>query len=125
MEEQTPAIRPAESRFNRRTLIGLGLATGISGGAFVLAKRQGLGDVGGGGMNQKLLPHAGQEAPDVVVTDILGDQTQLSNLRGGPVWLNFWGSWCPPCRAEMPEIEAAYQQLGSTGIKLLAISLKE
>ncbi len=50
---------------------------------------------------------------------------RLSDLRGHPVWLNFWGSWCPPCRAEMPEMQAAYEQLAPRGLVVLAVSLNE
>lgn len=52
----------------------------------------------------------GQAAPDFALTDIDGNQVRLSSLRGKPVMLNFWSISCPPCRYEMPEIEAAYQK---------------
>jgi peroxiredoxin len=117
----TPGRKPT----TRRILLSLGLALIIVAAAWFVAGRQGLDTVGQGGVNQKLLPRAGEPAPDVTVTDILGNQVTLSSLKGNAVWLNFWGSWCPPCRAEMPEIQAAYEQLEPDGIKLLAISLNE
>ncbi|MEW6141742.1 MAG: TlpA disulfide reductase family protein [Chloroflexota bacterium] len=52
----------------------------------------------------------GQTAPDFTLTDVNGAQVKLSSLRGKPVMLNFWSISCPPCRYEMPEIEAAYQK---------------
>lgn len=52
----------------------------------------------------------GQTAPDFTLTDINGSPVRLSSLRGKPVMLNFWSISCPPCRYEMPEIEAAYQK---------------
>jgi len=52
----------------------------------------------------------GQAAPDFTLSDVNGDQVRLSSLRGRPVMLNFWSISCPPCRYEMPEIEAVYQK---------------
>jgi len=55
----------------------------------------------------------GQTAPDFMLIDVNGNQVKLSSLRGKPVLLNFWSISCPPCRYEMPEIEAAYQKYRS------------
>jgi peroxiredoxin len=52
----------------------------------------------------------GQTAPDFTLSDVNGGQVKLSSLRGKPVMLNFWSVSCPPCRYEMPEIEAVYQK---------------
>ena len=51
-------------------------------------------------------------APDFSVEDVDGLTVRLSDMRGKPVVLNFWASWCPPCRAEMPDFEKVYQELG-------------
>ncbi|MFH1002537.1 MAG: redoxin domain-containing protein, partial [Chloroflexota bacterium] len=55
-------------------------------------------------------PEVGRLAPDFSLTDLEGNTATLSALRGKTVFLNFWATWCPPCRQEMPEIEATYQQ---------------
>jgi len=51
-------------------------------------------------------------APDFIVQDIDGNDVKLSDMLGRPVVLNFWASWCPPCRAEMPEFDQLYGELG-------------
>ena len=75
----------------------------------------------------KLLPRIGDPAPDIRVFSLTDLQyVTLSAYRGKPVWLNFWGSWCPPCRAEFPDIKAAYtESLQPAGLVWLAISLDE
>ena len=53
-----------------------------------------------------------EQAPDFTVTDEEGNAFRLSDMRGKPVVLNFWVSWCPPCREEMPDFDKQYAQLG-------------
>ena len=53
-----------------------------------------------------------QSAADFTVTDAQGNPVRLSDFRGRPVVLNFWSSWCPPCRQEMPEFDRAHGELG-------------
>lgn len=51
-------------------------------------------------------------APDFTALDSEGNSVQLSDYLGTPVILNFWASWCSPCKSEMPDFDAAYQQYG-------------
>jgi cytochrome c biogenesis protein CcmG/thiol:disulfide interchange protein DsbE len=55
-------------------------------------------------------PAIGHPAPDFTLPTVAGDTFTLSALRGKPVILNFWATWCPPCRAELPELEAAHER---------------
>lgn len=51
-------------------------------------------------------------APDFTVYDADGNPVKLSDMEGKPVVVNFWASWCPPCKAEMPDFEAMYKKYG-------------
>ncbi|UFJ42834.1 thiol-disulfide oxidoreductase ResA [Brevibacillus humidisoli] len=55
---------------------------------------------------------AGDAAPNFQLEQLGGGTITLDDLRGKPVVLNFWGSWCKPCEAEMPELEKQYQKYG-------------
>jgi peroxiredoxin len=70
-------------------------------------------------------PKVGQEAPDFRVQALDGQYYQLSDFRGQPVWINFWASWCPPCRAENPDIQAVYEANKADGLVVLAIAIGE
>jgi len=52
----------------------------------------------------------GEIAPDFDVTTLDGEQAKLSDYRGERVMLNFWATWCPPCRAEMPDMQKLYEE---------------
>lgn len=131
MAESTNTATPADvpeapvgARDRRRqAIVGLAIAAVILALAWVVADRAGVGDLGQAGINSNILPKVGEEAPDFVAVSPEGEIVHLSDFRGQPVWLNFWGAWCPPCRAEMPDIQAAYEQLEGRGLRLLAVSL--
>ncbi len=71
------------------------------------------------------LPEIGQPAPDFAAVNASGELVHLSDFRGQPVWLNFWGAWCPPCRAEIPDMIQAWNTLEPSGMALVAVSLEE
>ncbi len=63
-------------------------------------------------------------APDFTVLDRDGNKVSLSSLRGKPVVLNFWASWCGPCKSEMPDFEAAYQKYGAD-VQFIMVNLTD
>ena len=52
----------------------------------------------------------GDIAPDITMTNLAGEEVKLSDYRGKKVVLNFWATWCPPCRAEMPHMQKYYDE---------------
>jgi cytochrome c biogenesis protein CcmG, thiol:disulfide interchange protein DsbE len=68
-------------------------------------------------------PRAGFSAPDFSLETLDGDTLSLADLRGHPVVLNLWASWCPPCRSEMPVLQEAYQQFQGQGLVVLGLNM--
>ena len=64
-------------------------------------------------------------APDFTLKDVDGKTHKLSDYRGKVVMINFWATWCPPCRYELPSMQRAYEKLKRTDVEFLAINLGE
>lgn len=67
----------------------------------------------------------GRAAPSAPMTDMDGKAWTLAELKGRPVILNFWATWCEPCRAEMPSLEVLAKQHQGEGLVVLAVNYKE
>jgi peroxiredoxin len=65
----------------------------------------------------------GDEAKDFVLPTLRGNSIKLSDYRGKAVFLNIWATWCPPCREEMPSMEALYKRLKGREFEMLAVSI--
>jgi cytochrome c biogenesis protein CcmG/thiol:disulfide interchange protein DsbE len=70
-------------------------------------------------------PPPGSPAPDFQLKNLKGSLVRLSTLRGQPVVLHFWATWCPHCLSEMPLLESASRDLSARGAQVLAINLGE
>ena len=64
-------------------------------------------------------------SPALLLNDSDGNVVRLDDLRGKVVLLNFWATWCPPCRLEMPSLEALHRQLGPRGLAVLAVASRD
>ena len=67
----------------------------------------------------------GKTAPSFTLKDVQGQIVSLEQFRGQVVVLNFWATWCPPCREEMPSMEKLYHDYRDKGLVLLAVNVEE
>jgi len=67
----------------------------------------------------------GSEAPDFTLADTQGRQIHLQDLRGKVVVVDFWATWCPPCREQMPHLQQIHQQFSDKGVVVLGLDVGE
>jgi peroxiredoxin len=72
-----------------------------------------------------IAPEIDAIAPAFELSNVQGNTISLSKLRGKPVVVNFWATWCEPCKVEMPALEAVYHTYKNQGLHLLAVNLGE
>ncbi len=95
---------------------------------FVFTPPDGAGQVDSFNMAQGIennSPLVGKPAPDFELTDLDGNSVRLSDLRGKPVLLDFWATWCGPCKIELPHIQKLHEEFGVDDITVLAISSEQ
>lgn len=68
---------------------------------------------------------AGHVAPDFELKDINGKMVKLSDFRGKAVVLNFWATWCPPCKTEIPWFEDLQDKYGNQGLEIVGVALDD
>jgi cytochrome c biogenesis protein CcmG, thiol:disulfide interchange protein DsbE len=93
----------------------------VLGGGWILSSRV-LLDAGplAGGLEPA--PAVGHPAPDFTLRTVDGQELSLSDFRGRPVVVNFWATWCPPCRAEMPDFQAAFIEYQNEGLVIIGVN---
>ena len=108
----------------------LAFAVVIVGASLLYNRLSGEMALGGIATTPKAAEHTGETAaqpnmaPDFTAYDLEGNAHKLSDFLGKPVILNFWASWCGPCKAEMPDLEAAYLAYGEE-ICFLTVNLTD
>ncbi len=100
----------------RRALSALLLLAGLAW-IFASADRSGASTAG-----RIPAPQKGFLAPEFLLADPQGARYDFASLRGKPVILNLWATWCPPCREEMPAIEQYYEEYRQQGLVVLAVN---
>lgn len=70
-------------------------------------------------------PAVSEMAPEIALADLSGNMLRLSELKGKVVLMNFWASWCPPCKAELSEFQKVYETHGERGFEVVALSINE
>lgn len=101
----------------RRWLAGLGLL-GLSAMAWAMPSLA----AGPEPVVERGVVRVGDEAPNFQLRDLAGNTVSLSQLRGKVVLLNFWATWCGPCRIEMPAMEQLYRSYSRKDFEILAVS---
>jgi cytochrome c biogenesis protein CcmG, thiol:disulfide interchange protein DsbE len=83
-----------------------------------------LGTAGCGAEPDRFRPPAiGDPAPAYGAPTLDGDTITLAQLRGSPIMLNIWATWCPPCRDEMPGLQELHERYGERGLRVVGVSI--
>lgn len=135
--EERPQNRREWSGVLRSLILPLLLIATIVGGLYYIEQRRGgvAGTADGTGIvalpaeknptGKSPSTDVGRAAPDFLLKTPDGGTLRLSDLQGKPVLVNFWASWCTPCRQEMPEIVRAYDTHKAAGLVVVAVDLQE
>ena len=77
-----------------------------------------------GAPNEETTVHSGNALPDFTVYSMEGEEVTLYEKFGKPLVVNFWATWCPPCKAEMPDFEKVYGEMGSS-VEFMMINMTD
>jgi thiol-disulfide isomerase/thioredoxin len=75
--------------------------------------------------NDSAVSGKAEPAPEFQITTLDGQEINLESLQGKIILINFWATWCPPCRAEIPDLDEAYSQLKDKGLVILGFSVDD
>ena len=107
----------------KRKVIIFGLMVVIVAGLLLMEKFR--GKFPAGSSRPAATSFKGHDAPDFVLTDLQGRSVKLSDLRGKAVVLNFWATWCPPCKEEIPWFVDLQKRYGEQGLQIVGVSMDD
>lgn len=96
-----------------KQILAAAVVAALAGAAFLTSR----------GQKGPPLAAVGAPAPDFTLTDLGGRRVSLSKLRGRPVLLNFWATWCESCEKELPDLKELHARLKPQGLQILAPAL--
>ncbi|MEK7214279.1 MAG: TlpA disulfide reductase family protein [Chloroflexota bacterium] len=120
--ETAPPLWGAPPRILRLLPVLLALVAVTAAGGILLGK--GVGATPSGGVTSPYKFTAGMPAPEFTLQSLGGKPVSLSDYRGKTVLVNFWATWCPPCRSEMPDMQRVAQD-HPDDLVVLAVDLQE
>lgn len=126
--EDSRATAPRGSRVRTLAVMAITAVVIVAVTFFVnqsKASADGITNVSLSGAATGAAPTVGEPAPDFQATTVDGKTVRLSDFKGKPLWLTFGASWCQPCRAENPDIQAVYEKGKASGLEVLAIFISE
>jgi peroxiredoxin len=131
--EKPPAARSGSLRARLSTLAVMGATGAIIVAVAVLANQPATATSEVGSVTAITItgtasvdpPAVGKAPPDFTAQTADGKAFRLSDLKGSPVWLTFGASWCQPCRAENPDIQAAYEKYKARGLVVVQVYITE
>lgn len=127
-------LNEKRNSLNTSFVISLFAIVTIGIGAFLLLNASGkpliseneiLVDVEGNSVDLPVEPVVGAIPPDFKLFNLDGEEVSLNSFRGQPVVINFWATWCAPCRVEMPAIQSRFEAFKDQGLVVLAVDFDE
>ena len=116
----TTSIRPSRIRIVAMMMVGFGLLA--TGAMFIMLLDQRDAST----QDFSAVPtQVNYPAPELNLIDLSGKQVSLDDFRGSVILVNLWATWCPPCREEMPTLQAFYEKYKDDGFVLIAIDQEE
>jgi peroxiredoxin len=117
---ENPQKRPQQNVSRYLLILGTGLI--LTGLAFFILLQQPAPDASAATDSPLRPAEVNYPAPELTLNDIQGHAASLSELRGQVVLVNLWATWCPPCKKEMPTLQAYYEKHKEQGFVIVAIN---